>query len=263
MSYITEVLGGPPATPASGLLSLYANSTDGLFHSVNSAGLDRPIGKLANVQYFIANATYTPAVSVKAILVKMVGAGGGGGGASNGTAANAASGGGGAAGGYVEYFTSTVNTTYVMTIGVAGAAGTLAANVGTAGANGSNSVFGTGLVTALGGNGGNFSANTLVGGASGGVQTPVSIGGTLNGFGEAGGWGWHQIGTSAMGGRGGSGPLGSGGTEQFLASTGSAALTGAAALGYGAGGGGGVANATFGAAGGIGTQGIIVVLEFA
>ena len=261
MSYVTLIQGGPPTAPAAGALSLYANSTDGQLHVFTPASLDITLGK-SNVQFVTANATYTPALSVRAILVRMVGAGGGGGAVSNGTAANTAAGGGGAAGAYAEYFASPPNTTYVMTVGVAGAAGVLSSNVGANGSAGSNTVFGTGLVTAQGGAGGNAAGNTLVGSAIGGVITPAATGGTLNSGGEAGGYGWHTIGTAGMGGRGGSSQWGPGGAEQFLASTGGAAITGAAGIGYGSGGSGGVANATFGAAGGVGTQGAIEIIEF-
>ena len=136
----------------------------------------------------------------------LVVAGGGAGG--NGLGGSGSGGGGGGGGVLADVLPVTAGTSYRVTVGAGGSAGTT--NSGSAGPSGSNSVFGP--ITALGGGGGGGSQSTL------GVTLGVS-GGSGGGAGRAG--------TGTNGGQGTFGQGNAGGRSKMEASY------------YGTGGGGG------------------------
>jgi hypothetical protein len=191
------------------------------------------------------------------LFLRMVGAGGGGGGCSSLASAAAAAGGGGS-GAYAEKtFTVTPNTAYTYAIGVGGTGVS-----GAAGNNGTSTTFAVGAVTvtAPGGTGGPLAtaAITLTARA-GGAGGTIATNGDLNSTGSPGIGGYILIVTGNIGGsgKGGDSQFGSGGIGIVAAGAGSNAT------GYGAGGGGSLTGASAARAGGNGTQGVIVIDEYA
>ncbi|MDR3370727.1 hypothetical protein [Rhodoferax sp.] len=214
-------------------------------------------GRLVNVQVFSGNGTYTPSSSrVSKIIVEAVGGGGAGGGAVA-TSSNSSAGGGGGAGAYAKVMFAGTPGTTVVTIGAAGAG----VSGGSGGAGGSTS-FGA-LLSVGGGAGGYASAAGTVypvsGAPASGSSTISSSGVVLcSSGGGAGQWGLVMtLGSSALGGMGGSSILGAGGSW-----TGTG-LTGNSAVGRGAGG-SGACNSSTGAAqvGGAGVAGLVIVYEY-
>lgn len=131
-------------TPASGDY-LYYNGTTW----VNGNGY-----RLKETLIYTASSTFTKASYpwLRALTIKMQGAGGGGGGCATTTATQTAVGGAGGGGAYAEFFLtdlSGVSASATVTIGTAGTAGTAGAN---AGGNGGSTVFDT--YTVGGGSGG-------------------------------------------------------------------------------------------------------------
>lgn len=228
-----------------------------------------------NVQVFTATGanTYNPTSGMKSCLVLSTGAGGGGGGTDVAAAASrpAAGGGGGAGGTCLELFSAaTIGASQTVTIGVGGTAGS---NTGGAGGAGGNTTFGA-LHTATGGAAGSGSgavAATVAAAAGGGGGVPT--GGLLNINGGAGsdGWGLCCDGTTdimlAFGGGGGVSFWGGAGRQQITIAAGLASIAsgaGAAGSAFGSGGGGAFnQNDINGAVGGIGANGVCVVIEFA
>lgn len=197
--------------------------------------------------------TYTTGANTNHVWVRMVGGGGQGGG---GAATAGECGSGGGSGSYLEWFgTVTPSTGYTYSCGAAGSTGGTGAS-GQAGGN-TTITFGATTLTANGGGGGKVGTSAavpVIGGAGGAIST----GGTLNIPGDAG---LQSYGSSAAdngSGMGANSPFGCGGINASE----SAAATGAAATGYGAGGAGATTTGTA-TAGGAGTQGVIVVLEYA
>lgn len=201
--------------------------------------------------------TFTTGPDTIGIFVRMVGAGGGGGGCTSVASAAAAAGGGGA-GGYAEkYFTVTPNTVYTVAVGAGGAGAS-----GAAGNNGGNTTFAVGAttVTAPGGTGGPVAtAAVSLTARAGGAGGAVATNGDVNSAGAPGEYGVVLIVATPIvaSGNGGSGPFGGGGVGLVAVGNGN---NGA---GFGAGGGGSATGASAVRTGGNGTNGLIVVDEYA
>ncbi len=208
---------------------------------------------------------FTPNASTKYIEYRAVGGGGGGGGVTAGGAGTAAAAESGASAGYTEGICTVATwigagTAATITIGAAGAGGAAGSNNGSAGGNTTivaNSGAGATLATANGGGGGNTNASSGAATAAGGNGAGgTASGGTLNITGSNSGSGftfaagaasWSSEGGSTNMGRGG--PINTGGP-------------GSAGTGYGSGGGGGVCQASTNRAGGAGTVGAVLVIEY-
>ena len=135
--------------------------------------------------------------------VEVYGGGGGGAGSWLGGGSNGP-GGGGAGGGYSrQMFNIIPGQSYTVVVGAAGAAGAAGSNGGTGG----SSSFG-GTMTALGGSGGRWAGDTIIGAGFGGSPGTAS-GGMINLTGSIGG-GWSPYATlpAGIGGQGGSSPRG-------------------------------------------------------
>ena len=205
-------------------------------HSQSITELRAAINQLilqGNALVFTSNNTYTPSAGVLSVDVILIGGGAGGAGGTA-SAINGGPGGGGGGGGEVhvnipatllpkdgEDFAS-----IEITIGAGGARGT----VGHPGTGGGDTVFGAGLLTAGGGQGGMTGTGTApgVGGVGGAGMIPGGAGGSgrvssgngwpggnstsaydLHGGGGGGGGGTD----SGMGGPGGIGGISAGGTS--------------------------------------------------
>lgn len=212
-------------------------------------------GRLLNIQIFTSNSTYTPTPGTKSVIVEAAGGGGGGGGTFNtGSGQRACAGGGGAGGAGRARFTSGFSGVAV-TIGQGGTGG--AANTNSAGGAGGSTSFGS-LLVCTGGGGGTFSSPWGIpihttGGLSG-LPSGVNISQYACSPGRSGYYsnnGWLSCeGTSSPFGRGGQQ---AGGTS-----------VGFAAVGYGCGGGGAVTgDSAAGQVGGAGSNGVVIVWEYA
>jgi hypothetical protein len=200
-------------------------------------------------QNFTANGTYTPSTGMLFCLILALGAGGGGGGATSGQQ-NQAGGGGAGQLAIVLATAATIGASKSVTIGTGGTAG---ANTGGTGGTGGNTSVGTVAV----GNGG-----------SGGVGSSGVSNGTLGGLGgtggtsdiattgAAGGWSYQaSTGIAGISGMGGSTIFGGGGNSQTSGNNGNNGT------GFGSGGSG--ANGNGGAhAGGVGSAGVVYIIEF-
>jgi len=208
------------------------------------------------IQVLTGTSTYTRPANVRAIRVRLVGAGGGGGGTATASGASGAAGGGGA-GGCVEKLVTAFSGSYGEPISYAittGAAGGAAGNNN--GAAGSSSTFGG--LTAGGGAGGlgsGAAASPVF--KSGGVGG-TAAGGDLNIPGGAGNPGAIGSSTEAVGGNGGSNCLGGG-----VGNTVGISTVGATGVNYGGGGAGAVQlNDGGNLAGGTGAGGRLIIEEF-
>lgn len=210
---------------------------------------------------FFSTGTYTPTPGTKSVIVEAVGGGGGGGGCAANAAGNASVGQGGGAGAYGKsIFTSGFSGVSVV-IGSAGNPGAASAS-GTGGPGGDTS-FGA-LLICQGGPGGKPGAS-LSPPAIGESATPntstVTGANIVSYSGQAGTSGFifaSNNNTGMVSGYGGSGPFGSGGAGS------SAIGTVNAASGYGAGGGGAISSSTGSAqSGGAGSQGVVIIWEYA
>lgn len=190
----------------------------------------------------------------------LVGGGGGGGG---GTNLAESGGGGGGAGGFITGTGIIGRTTYTVTVGAGGAAGT----VNSPGKTGTASSF---IRAANGGGGGgshNGSENGTNGASGGGASSGTSTAGTgISGEGNNGG----SNGTNAGGGGGGAGGVGSNGSSATGGAGGTASTnnydgTSRSYAGGGGGGGGttgGAAGTNAGAGGGSDTAGSAATANF-
>lgn len=226
-----------------------------------------------NIQSFTATGagTYTPTPGMKSCIVLCTGGGGGGGGADTaGASADVAAGAGGGAGGTAIgfYSAATIGASQPLVVG-AGGPGGLAAN-GTNGTAGTNSTFGSTLLTGTGGALGTGSGAVAVDaddnpGGLGGVPT----GGTVNIPGGSGDYGYAASSATCTFGHGGAGGESFWGGALGAVARAQVSLTtdidqaGGTGVCFGAGGGGAVSlTSSTGAAGGAGAPGIIVVIEF-
>lgn len=220
-----------------------------LLDDVDAATARATLGVAANTfkvtqQVFTASGTYTPTSGMAYAIIECVGGGGGGGGVTNSATAG---GGGGGSGGYSRKTVSaaTVGASQTVTVGAAGTGGASGANNGNAG---TASSVGT-LCVANGGSGGaGSSSNGRSGGAGGTAGT-----GDITMVGQSGEPGISSV----KGGGGGNSYFGRGGWGMG-ATSGSTDING---KGYGAGG-GSTGGASTAAAGGNGTDGIVVITEF-
>jgi hypothetical protein len=183
-----------------------------------------PVNATRDIQQFTSNGTFVVPAGVATVYVSMCGGGGGGAGGDN--SGYGGGGGGGARSYYRSAVTVTPGQSIAITIGAAGAAGTLQGS----GSAGGTTSFGA-LLSASGGGGAPYALSTTTGGSAGGAGGAAGSHGTNNGIGGAGGGSFF--------GSGGGGGFGSGG----------------AAAGYGAGGGGG----RYASAGGAGSAGFCLV----
>lgn len=241
-------------SPASGDYLYYDGST-----WVNGNGY-----RLKDVLVYTASSTFTKASYpwLRALTIKMQGAGGGGGGAATTTATQTAVGGAGGAGAYAEFFLTTlsgVSASATVTIGTAGTAGTAGANAGGAGGS---TVFDTYTVGGgSGGPAGAAAATNRVIDVGAGSSTFTNIPATAIKVDGASGQPVWSLGATTPGsvlrGAGGQSFLSSG----ALSGTTTTGATGGAASGYGGGGAGGM-NALSQAtarAGGAGSAGIVIL----
>jgi len=212
---------------------------------IPTANLDAPGRLLGAPKVYTASGTYTPSANVKSILVEIVGGGGGGGAAASSSTYNAAGGGGGGGGYSKKLIPITSMTPIAFTVGQGGAGAVYPAVSQSGGAT----TFGTGF-TANGGVGGvnavAVSGSTQVGmGGLGGS----SSGGNINATGSSGVSGISASPTIAGGSTGG----GFGGSSAISGQSGP--------------GGGGPGGATTGGSqtvnGNRGSDGIVIIWEFA
>ncbi|CZW46173.1 phage-related tail fiber protein-like protein [Enterobacter hormaechei] len=226
---------------------------------VNSSGM---VGRLVSIKKFTASGTYTPTAGTRFVKVRLVGAGGAGGGAAASTVSGyLAAGRGGGGGSYGE--TTLIDVTSVLSVAViVGSAGV--GSAGSSGTAGGSSSFGS-YITAPGGDGGGMGAsgpanNSLVSdlGNSGKECTGTDIFISIPG---EGGGGQMSLSTgTAKGGHGGSSILGTGGSAY------TANQQGGYGWGFGAGGAGSITVYAQGAsatAGGHGSNGIVIIEEYA
>lgn len=214
-------------------------------------------GGLRSVQVFTSSGTWTKPSGIDLIVVECIGAGGGGGGCNSATSQVATGAGGGAGGyGYSLIDVSAISSETV-TIGAGGAGGAAGTNVGS---TGGTSSFGA-HISCAGGAGGNSaaaSANDRV--ASGGLGGVASLA-DINVTGNSGDDGVAPLG-GVTGGHGANSKFGAGGLGDARNATGSG--VGSPGLGNGSGGGGAASiNTTTDRAGGAGTDGIVIVYEYA
>ena len=213
-------------------------------------------GLLINTKVITVSGTYTKTPGTNKIKVRQVGGGGAGASVPTSGAGICASGSGGASGSEAEAVFVSGFDSVVVTIGVGGSP-----VAGTAGGSGGTTRFGA-LVVSPGGGGGNViqasngSPFVVPQGAPGSNSTSSGAVSITVKTGQPGPSG-IALGAVSLSGQGAASTYGSGGLN-------SGSGSGTAATGYGAGG-GGAANQASGAAflGGVGTQGVVIVEEYA
>lgn len=222
-------------------------------NSTQAATIAQTVGRLLNVQYFLAagTSTYTPTAGTTSVVVECIGGGSAGGGAPATGAGTFSMGGGGASGGYSR---SRLTSGFSGQTVVVGAGGTGVS--GAAGNNGGNTTFGGTIVTANAGTGG------AVGGPSGSTGFIA----------QPGGGGAVGTGSVASGGNPGTPGLsfnslvigGNGGPSVLGGAGGGAANAGGQnATGAGAGGGGSSNLASAAArSGASGSPGAVIIWEY-
>jgi len=204
--------------PAGFIAEVVCNGTD-IYQDTTILGV--PGRLLGAPKVFVTSGSYTPAANVKAIVVEIVGGGGGGGAAQSSASYNAAGGGGGGGGYAKKYIPISSAAAIAYTVGLGGNGATYPAVSQAGGAT----TFGTGF-TANGGVGGvnaiAVSGSTQVGigglggsSSGGNVNTNgspglsgISASPTISGGSTGGGFGGSSA-ISGQGGPGGGGPGGS------------------------------------------------------
>lgn len=207
----------------------------------------------------VGSGTYTKPDNVTSILIQMQGGGGGAGGAPAALGSQGA-GGGGAGGAWLQKYIAAAAATYTYVVGAGGAGGAAGNHNGS---NGVDTTFDGGAIVAGGGSGGTSAAVAAIG-AGNVILGSAGSGGTHSGgdFGLEGSPGTIGIGfgTFVQGGLGGA---------SFWCTETGEITTGSSANGDNATdhGGGGSAGATYNTvtpgAGGNGSDGLIVVYEYA
>lgn len=246
-------------TPSGSGVAVPAGSTATLFGDGVNITTGYAPGTLLNVQRFTASGAYTPTVGTKKIVVEVQAAGGGGGrtGYTATDKVSIATGGGG--GGYAksQLLVSDITAPLALTVGTGGAVGTTSPGNGT---KGGDSTFGS-LITCTGGTGGYGQAQAVpplsCTGQLGGSATGGNL---LNIPGCSSGGGNSPSLTSSLVSNGGDSVLGAGGFSPTNTN-----VNGGDARGYGAGGGGcnSAAQPSASFVGGKGSDGIIIVWEYA
>lgn len=205
------------------------------------------------------NGTFTVGPTTKFIRARIWGGGGGGGGA-QGVTSQCSAGAGGGAGGYCEVVTNVApNTGFAYTIGAGGAGGVPGVSAALSGTTSSLAV-GAATYTANGGSGGaTMNAAAANQSLQGGQGAAAGSGGTVNAPGESGDGSFTLSNVFASGGNGASTQVGGGG----LGACGNAAANGVNGGGFGAGGSGAINFASGSKSGGSGTNGCIIIEEYA
>jgi hypothetical protein len=143
--------------------------------SKHAMQLGQATGRLLNVQVFASSGTYTPSSSlVTSVIVEVQGGGGGSAGSPATTSTQASVGGAGSNGAYAKSRFTSGFSGVAVTVGAGGVAGT----VGGPGGNGGASSFGT-LTTAGGGFGGNTGGPTTTSTIAGPTSIPTATGGNI------------------------------------------------------------------------------------
>lgn len=165
-----------------------------------------------NILVFIASTTWTCPANVTRVRCRVWG-GGGGGGADTTTSAGGSGGGGG---GYTEgAFTVTPGTTYAITVGAGGLAGSNAGGAGNPGGAGGTSSFSS-FATAAGGGGGPGAGSNTASPGGGGAGGQLCLTGANGGIAYIVGNSAYASGTGGAAPFGGGSPspnVGSGGTS--------------------------------------------------
>lgn len=235
------------------LTNLSGKDVAGLLTYLDLTDSDGRVGRLINVRVITTSGTYTPTAGTKSIVVEVQGAGGAGGAAGLVSGSNIAMGGGGAAGAYARSRLTAGFSGAQITIGAKGAG----KNTDYSGKSGGHTSFGT--ITAEGGGGGRAVGAvppfilTAVGGAiaSGGSIVSITGASSLTGIALSA--------SEVSSGPGGSSPLGSGGGSR------STTIAGDNASGFGSGGSGALnlPGAAGDLLGGDGSNGVVIVWEYA
>lgn len=275
---VLVVEGTAPSSPSAGQQRVFIDSADHKFKRVNSSGTVTAIestaavsGSLIGRQIITATGagTYTPTSGTSSVIIELIGAGGGGAGVASASGSQVNLGGGGGSGAYARKRLTANFSGASYSVGAKGTGGASGNNNGTDAGNttftdtaGSPTTY-----TAGGGKGGAFrgsfappiTANPTTGGVgSGGVATngDINVDGQdcLYGIAPNASVGWAC--------NGGSHQYGKGGQAGFVSS--GASTAGTAATGKGSGGGGACSTNAGGAkAGGDGSDGMIVIWEYA
>lgn len=211
-------------------------------------------------QVITSTGTYTPSAGMIFADVEVVGGGGGGGGVPVSAGGTNSAGGAGGAGGYTRGLltAATIGASQAVTITAGGGGGAAGANPG---ATGGVVTFGAILTTNGGAGGAAGAAAAALSATIGGLGGASGSGGNLNLAGNPGNSSWASSGTISVGGNGGNSFYGQGGRGNVPGA--GSALAGNAAIGFGAGGSGGLSvGVASTAAGGNGGNGVVVVTEY-
>jgi hypothetical protein len=259
---VTNLAGFPNASPAATFLR-----EDGTWASPPGGG-GSSSGQLIGVQRITATGagTYTPTAGTASIVVEGLGGGGGGGGVSSPGSSNIAL---ARAGQGAGWFRKRLTANFSGASYVVGAKGTGGAAGNNAGTDGADTTFtdtagSPTTYTAGGGKGGTGSASL---GTAPNFRDPMTGGGVvINGDDKQDGWigqfALTIVSGNIIGGRGGNSRYGCGGVQAGITTNGTQA--GAAATGKGAGGGAACAMGSgVAAAGGNGSDGVLIIWEYA
>lgn len=243
-------------------LTLDVNDTTQVLAAIKS----QTVGRLINIRVFTSSGTYTPTAGTKKFRSRLIGAGGAGGGAVASTVSGyicCSDGGGGGTYGETGLIDATAISSVSVIVGLGGTS-----VIGGNGSTGGNSSFGA-YITAPGGTGGNTAVsgsptNSLVSDKANtadcsGTNVLINIPGQ-GAFGQMSFSSSASTNNQVRGGKGGSSFLGQGGGASTLSTL---HYSGS---GYGAGGAGAVtvyAQGTSAVIGGNGTNGIVIVEEYA
>ncbi|TPL06699.1 hypothetical protein [Mesorhizobium sp. B2-4-11] len=241
-----------PGTAGLADFTAYARS---LLAIADEPSLQANLGIVSRIrkQVFTASGTYTPDPKMLYCHMMCLGAGGGGGGIT-GTASAATGSGGGGAGSISRKVLSKadIGSSITITVGAGGNGGAAGNNNGSAGGDSGNGL----ICTGKGGSGGTFVVSGQGTGGSGGVAGL----GDETGNGATGTSVSQSSNILGIGGAGASSPYGGGGRP---AAAFASVQPGGNATGKGAGGSGASAhNSTSTAAGGDGSPGYVVILEY-
>lgn len=260
-------LDGVPDAPLDGkTVSLDFVTIDGGVSYLGKSNKEILSPSSMNIVTFTSSNTYNAPSNLLYAEISVTGAGGGGGGADNLDTSSGSAGGGGGAGGTVIAVLNKeeIGSSVQVTIGSGGSGGGV---TGTSGSVGGYSQFASaiGALVGYGGSGGVGSATSTVYMGAGGSGGGSSTGGITSAFGVNGGYGLSgfvgdQTTYFVRGGDGGSSIFGNGGRGSTALS---GPTNGVASSVFGAGGGGGVTSTnTFGATGGLGSSGVVVIKEY-